>query len=249
MDKKAIIAINSGITVAVAVLLYTPPRIIEDISSGLGNSNNPAQTPSPAPSPVNNPKPIENPMVTPTKRSSGSSGSKSQENLSAVITDVEIDSEKTENNSQGSGTKSTPSTSISSTSTPSAQATQKATPTPTPTPVAPKPTPTPTPTPTPPPPTPVKQAVNGTFTGDAINVSYGIVQVRITVTNNKITDAQAIQSPTGGKSGSISNSSIPILRQETLAAQSANIRGVSGASFTSNGWIRSLTTAISRAGI
>ena len=127
--------------------------------------------------------------------------------------------------------------------TPSTKPTPAATPTP-----APKPTPAPTPKPTPAP-TPVKQTVNGTFTGDAINVSYGIVQVRITVTNSQITDAQAIQSPTGGKSGSISSSSIPILRQNTLAAQSAAIRGVSGATFTSNGWIRSLTTAIARAGI
>ena len=178
------------------------------------------------------------PRKKPTKDSNGS----------AIITNIEIDSEDDSGKGSNTSQNPTPSPSVTGSQvTPSLTPSTKPTPAATPTP-APKPTPAPTPKPTPAP-TPVKQTVNGTFTGDAINVSYGIVQVRITVTNSQITDAQAIQSPTGGKSGSISSSSIPILRQNTLAAQSAAIRGVSGATFTSNGWIRSLTTAIARAGI
>lgn len=97
--------------------------------------------------------------------------------------------------------------------------------------------------------TPKNTSANGTFVGDAVNVSYGNVQVQITVVNGKITDAVALQSPSGGRSGSISSTAIPTLRQETLSAQSASIQGVSGASYTSNGWINSLTSALTKAGL
>ena len=100
-------------------------------------------------------------------------------------------------------------------------------------------------------PTPTKAAtagVSGSFTGDAYNVSYGMVQVRITVSNGKITDAVALQSPMG-RSQRFSDYAIPNLRSQTLAAQSAAIRGVSGASYTSYGWYKSLISALQKAGM
>jgi uncharacterized protein with FMN-binding domain len=104
-------------------------------------------------------------------------------------------------------------------------------------------------------PTPVKttaapatQSASGTFTGDSIDVRYGFVQVKITVENGKITDAQAVQSPTG-RNDRYTQMSVPVLRQRTLAAQSANISGVSGASFTSYGWYTSLVSALAKAGM
>lgn len=90
--------------------------------------------------------------------------------------------------------------------------------------------------------------VNGTFTGDAFNVSYGNVQVKITVVNGKITDAVAVQSPTG-RSQRYSDYAVPNLRQQTLTAQSAAIRGVGGASYTSYGWYKSLISALQKAGM
>jgi uncharacterized protein with FMN-binding domain len=95
---------------------------------------------------------------------------------------------------------------------------------------------------------PVSQGVSGTFTGSAINVNYGTVQVQITVANGKITDAQAIQAPSG-RSGQFSTYALPILRQETLRAQSSQIQGVSGASYTSYGWYTSLVAALAKAGL
>jgi uncharacterized protein with FMN-binding domain len=74
---------------------------------------------------------------------------------------------------------------------------------------------------------PVTQSASGTFTGDSIDVRYGFVQVKITVENGKITDAQAVKSPTG-RNDRYTQMSVPVLRQRTLAAQSANISGVSG---------------------
>jgi uncharacterized protein with FMN-binding domain len=90
--------------------------------------------------------------------------------------------------------------------------------------------------------------VNGSFTGDAINVSYGIVQVKITVSNGKITDAVAVQSPTG-RSQRFSDYALPNLHTQTLAVQSAAIQGVSGASYTSYGWYKSLISALQKAGM
>lgn len=92
------------------------------------------------------------------------------------------------------------------------------------------------------------KTVSGSFTGDAINVGYGIVQVRITVQNGKITDAQAVQAPTG-RSQRFTDYALPNLRQQTLQAQSSNIQGVSGASYTSYGWYKSLISALQKAGL
>jgi uncharacterized protein with FMN-binding domain len=95
---------------------------------------------------------------------------------------------------------------------------------------------------------PAANAVSGTFTGDSVDVRYGFVQVKITVQNGKITDAQAVKSPTG-RNDRYTQMSVPVLRQRTLAAQSANISGVSGASFTSYGWYTSLASALAKAGL
>ena len=87
-----------------------------------------------------------------------------------------------------------------------------------------------------------------TFTGDAVTMRYGIVQVKITVQGGKITDAQAVKAPTGSNDR-YTQMAVPRLREQTIAAQSANIQGVSGASFTSYGWYTSLASAIAKAGL
>ena len=91
-------------------------------------------------------------------------------------------------------------------------------------------------------------AINGTFTGPSVNVNYGNVQVKITVVNGRITDAVAVKAPTG-KNDRYTNMAVPILKAQTLKAQSANIQGVSGASYTSYGWFTSLQGAIALAGL
>jgi uncharacterized protein with FMN-binding domain len=91
-------------------------------------------------------------------------------------------------------------------------------------------------------------AKSGTFTGPAIFVNYGTVQVKITVANGKITDAVAVQAPSG-RNDRYTNMAVPTLKQQTLAAQSANIKGVSGASYTSYGWFTSLQGALAQAGL
>ena len=90
--------------------------------------------------------------------------------------------------------------------------------------------------------------VTGSFTGSVATTRYGPVQVKITVENGKIVDAQAVQAPSGSNDR-YTQKAVPVLRQQTIAIQSANVQGVSGASFTSYGWYQSLASAISKAGL
>jgi uncharacterized protein with FMN-binding domain len=96
--------------------------------------------------------------------------------------------------------------------------------------------------------TPAAVAKSGTFTGPAIFVNYGTVQVKITVANGRITDAVAVQAPSR-RNDRYTQMAVPILKQQTLAAQSANIKGASGASYTSYGWFKSLQGALADAGL
>ncbi len=92
--------------------------------------------------------------------------------------------------------------------------------------------------------------ISGTFDGNTASTRWGPVQVRIVVKDGKIVAASALQSPSGdSRSRSISQQAIPYLVQETLAAQSDQISGVGGASYTSNGWYTSLQSALKKAGL
>ena len=97
-------------------------------------------------------------------------------------------------------------------------------------------------------PAPASKGVSGTFTGPTVNVNYGNVQVQITVKDGKITDATALQAPSG-RNDRWTNMALPILKKQTLAAQSASIQGASGASYTSYGWFTSLQGALAKAGL
>ncbi|GGX09547.1 FMN-binding protein [Streptomyces lomondensis] len=89
--------------------------------------------------------------------------------------------------------------------------------------------------------------VNGAVTGDAAQTQYGAVQVRLTMANGKITQAEAVQAPKGGRSDQITASSVPRLNQAAVAAQSADIDAVSGATYTSAGYKKSLQSALDKA--
>jgi uncharacterized protein with FMN-binding domain len=84
-----------------------------------------------------------------------------------------------------------------------------------------------------------------TLTGDPVQTNYGTVQVAIVVENKKITDVQVLQSPVGPNQR-YSDYAVPVLKEQVLAAQSANIAGASGASYTSGGFIQSLQSAIAQ---
>lgn len=87
-----------------------------------------------------------------------------------------------------------------------------------------------------------------TLTGDTVQTRYGPVQVEITLNGSKITAARAVRTPDGDpRSRDIASYSVPVLVRETLDAQSAQIDAVSGASYTSQGYVASLQSALDRA--
>jgi uncharacterized protein with FMN-binding domain len=87
-----------------------------------------------------------------------------------------------------------------------------------------------------------------TATGAQVNYNYGVLSVAVTVSGSKITNVQIASLDDGGnfRSQSIDQQSIPTLEQQALQAQSANIQGVSGASYTSEGFQQSLQSALSQ---
>lgn len=89
---------------------------------------------------------------------------------------------------------------------------------------------------------------DGTYTGPSVDATYGSVQVQVTVSGGKITDVQFLSHPGGrGESVSINNMAMPILTQEAISAQSANVQAVSGATFTSGAFVQSLQSALTKA--
>ncbi|MCC3655133.1 FMN-binding protein [Streptomyces sp. S07_1.15] len=88
-----------------------------------------------------------------------------------------------------------------------------------------------------------------TVTGDLVKTEYGPVQARITLTGGKITAADAAQAPSGNpQTESITARAVPELGKKAVQAQSAEIDTVSGATFTSEGYKKSLQSALDRAG-
>jgi uncharacterized protein with FMN-binding domain len=89
-----------------------------------------------------------------------------------------------------------------------------------------------------------------TYTGSVAQTRWGPVQAKITVKGGKITKVTILQQPNGNpRDAEINSQALPILIDETVQAQSANIDMVSGATVTSDGYVRSLQAALDEAGI
>ena len=90
---------------------------------------------------------------------------------------------------------------------------------------------------------------DGTWQGATIQTPFGNVQVQVTIAGGKITDVTPLQM-TGpdGHSTRIDSQAVPMLLQEVLSAQSANVSSIGGATYTSDGYLQSLQAALSQAG-
>jgi uncharacterized protein with FMN-binding domain len=89
---------------------------------------------------------------------------------------------------------------------------------------------------------------DGSYTGTTVQTPYGEIQVAITVAGGRITD---VATPTlqadDGRSKRINSQAAPMLKQEVLQAQSAKVGMISGATFTSRGYLTSLQSALDQA--
>ena len=89
---------------------------------------------------------------------------------------------------------------------------------------------------------------DGAYVGSPENASYGTVQVQAVIKGGKITDVQFLSYPRDRRtSQQINSRAIPILQQETIAAQNASVNAVTGATFTSEAFVASLQSALAQA--
>lgn len=96
---------------------------------------------------------------------------------------------------------------------------------------------------------PAAGAADGIYTGASVNTRFGSVQVSVTISNGAISEVTALKlTDDEGKSVQISNRAAPILREEVLAAQSAQVSNVSGATYTSDAYLESVQSALDQAG-
>jgi uncharacterized protein with FMN-binding domain len=91
--------------------------------------------------------------------------------------------------------------------------------------------------------------ITGTFTGSVVATRFGNMQVSVTLADGTITDVTALQlTDKDSRSVQISNRAAPVLKTEVLKAQSAAVANVSGATYTTQGYLTSLQAALDAAG-
>ena len=219
--KRALLIAGGTVGGLGAVLSITPPQLGSNGLSTIAGASADTSIPAAA---------TKTAAVTTTASASATPTAKAVATKKATTT-TKKSTTTTKKSTNSTSSSSTTSSSNSSSTTNNSTATQSATPTASATPTK-----------------AAASTVSGSFTGDVINVGYGPVQVKITVSNGKITDATAVQAPSG-RSQRFTDYSVPNLRQQTLSAQSAAINGVSGASYTSYGWYKSLISALQKAGM
>lgn len=92
-------------------------------------------------------------------------------------------------------------------------------------------------------------ATDGTYTGSVYESPYGAMQVQATISDGTITAIEWVQLPSDGHSQRINSQAAPTLVEEALSAQSADVASVSGATYTSTGFLQSLQSVLSQAGL
>ncbi len=96
---------------------------------------------------------------------------------------------------------------------------------------------------------PAAASSDGTWTGSLEQTRFGTVQVSVTISSGAITEVTALKlTDSDGRSIAISNQAAPMLRQEVLSAQSANVSTIGGATYTSVAYLASLQSALDQAG-
>jgi len=88
---------------------------------------------------------------------------------------------------------------------------------------------------------------NGTFTGDPAQDPFGAIQVAVRISAGRITDVQTVAQPGDHHSLRINTIALPMLHDQAISAQSAQIDGVSGATWTSQAYAQSLQSALDQA--
>ncbi len=92
------------------------------------------------------------------------------------------------------------------------------------------------------------QYKDGTYTGSVANAFYGNVQIQVSISGGKISNIQFLQYPNDNPNSQyISSQATPYLKQEALQVQSANVNAITGATFTSQAFMQSMSSALNQA--
>lgn len=273
--KRALLIAGGTVGGLGAVLSMTPPHLgvaatsVNALATGVTTTDAP-QTVDPSTTPVSSPStatPTAAQTNTPTSSASSPASASASATASASKTAKASTTSPraTKSTTTSVATKkatSAPSatkTTAASTPTTSTSASAPATQTPTPTPTKTTATPTPTPTPTPP---PAASGVSGTFTGGTFDAAqnnnlWGRVTVTVTLKNGEISNISAIQNPSSRSYGAFTYLTPAVLTQKlsaktvmsiTPTSLVSQIRGYTGASYSSFAYWQSLQSALSKAG-
>jgi uncharacterized protein with FMN-binding domain len=91
------------------------------------------------------------------------------------------------------------------------------------------------------------QYADGTYSGAAIREPWGTFEVQAVISGGQLVDVKLIESPSDRHSSQINNIAVPLLTESAIANQSANVDGVSGATWTSESYAESLQAALDAA--
>lgn len=97
-------------------------------------------------------------------------------------------------------------------------------------------------------PTKIARYKDGTYTGNSVDAYYGNVQVQVNISSGQMVAIETLELPTKHQqSAEINANAVPILRQEAITVQSAEIDSVTRATFTSDAFKASLSSALLQA--
>lgn len=90
---------------------------------------------------------------------------------------------------------------------------------------------------------------DGTYAGPRVDAYWGIMRVQAVIQNGKLTNVQVLEYPSDRRTSEyINRQAIPMLQNEVMSAQSANVNIISGATLTSEAYLLSLDRALAQAG-
>ena len=93
-----------------------------------------------------------------------------------------------------------------------------------------------------------KGYADGTYTGPVTDAYYGPIQIQAIVQGGQLTALKVLKYPSDRRTSvNINRQALPMLRDEAIRAQSANVDIISGATLTSRAFIQSLRGALKKA--
>ncbi len=97
--------------------------------------------------------------------------------------------------------------------------------------------------------TPTPPSIDGTYTGPSVDARFGEMQVAVTISDGRISDVTALRiTDRDARSVELGNKAARVLRERVIKSQSADVRNVSGATYSADAYLSSLQAALDEAG-